>query len=143
MAWGRCRGARLIANGLIQKAVSWAHIMAHPDEQIDLDTIPGRAESIRTVQQLVDDVCASVPYHFGATEAGRMSSIYSPETATNVYTLVWPLIFCAGVRPISDLQRDWIKSKLALIGNITDSAMVISIAKVCIPASSHHLIIPD
>ena len=138
VSWNRCRGARLIANGLIQKAVSWAHILAHPGEQIDSNTIPGRAESIQTVQQLVDDVCASVPYHFGATEGGPMSSVYSPATATNAYTLVWPLIFCAGMKHIPDLQRDWIKSRLDLIGRITDSAMVISVAKVPLSYISSH-----
>jgi hypothetical protein len=135
-AWNRCRGARLIVNGLIKKAAGWAHILAHPNERINLDTIPGRAESRQTVQQLVDDVCCSVPYQFGATGTNSASATSSSAVAQHVYTLVWPLIFCAGVGHISTLQREWIKTTLDLIGRITDSSLVISIAKASISMST-------
>jgi hypothetical protein len=130
IAWNRCRGARLIINGLIQKAAGWADNIAQIDQQPSLEILSPRAETMKTITQIVNDICASVPYFFGATDPSSCSRGYSDATATHVYTLAWPLVFAAGALHVPDEQREWIRNKLELIGRVTNSPLIANIAKV-------------
>lgn len=132
--WNRCRGARLVVNGLINKATGWAQMITHSNEQADVSTLLGHVESKQTILQLVDDICASVPYQFGATEANFVSGQYSETTATQIYPLVWPLMFCSGALYVPESQRAWTREKLNQIGQITGSSLLIAVAKVRCPA---------
>lgn len=134
MSWNRCRAARLVINGLINKVTHWVHIIVHPQEQVDVNSLSGHIESKQTIVQLVDEICASVPFAFGATESSFVSGYYSDTTATQIYPLVWPLVFCSGALYIPEPQRAWIRAKLALIGQITGSSLIMSVAKVRHPA---------
>lgn len=134
LSWNRCRAARLVINGLINKVTHWVHIIVHPQEQVDVCSLSGHIESRNTILQLVDEICASVPFAFGATESNFTSGQYSDTTATQIYPLVWPLVFCSGALYIPEHQRAWIRAKLALIGQITGSSLIMSVAKVRQPA---------
>lgn len=128
ISWNRCRGARLVINGLINKVTGWVQIIAHPHEQVD--ALTGHIESKQTILHLVDDICASVPFLSGATESNFTSGQYSETTATQIYPLVWPLVFCSGALYVPEHQRVWIRAKLGLIGQITGSSLMMSVAKV-------------
>ena len=79
-----------------------------------------------TIRKMADDICASVPFHFGIVSPAAFDSV-SAEFAmadlapASVYPLVWPMTVCSAQKEIPDLQRKWIKHKLWMIGDITGS----------------------
>ncbi|ETN38060.1 uncharacterized protein HMPREF1541_07684 [Cyphellophora europaea CBS 101466] len=129
ISWNRYRGARLVVNGLLHRAIVCAITIAHPDQTLGSISLPGYIDNKETILGLVDDICASVPYHFGATKATIPSYELDEDTATRIYPLACPLLLASGALFVPGDQREWIKMILGLIGRITDSTLLMAATK--------------
>lgn len=76
------------------------------------------------MQQLVSDICASVPQYCGYLPV-KSGSVSYTQTVSNgipaiagIYLLFWPLLY-AGQMAISEYQRDWIIDRMRYIGETT------------------------
>ncbi|PYI01879.1 hypothetical protein BO78DRAFT_326544, partial [Aspergillus sclerotiicarbonarius CBS 121057] len=143
--WNNYRSARLVLRELIVQAIG-------SSGDISLGNIDGReqdelvSESQQISRQLVDDICASVPFHLGAVvddshlsklfgetavgsssfldkdhESGSplLSSASSPfgVPAAGGFTIMWPLLIAANSGYASKQLRRWITDCLAKIGH--------------------------
>ncbi|KAI9722303.1 MAG: hypothetical protein M1812_001775 [Candelaria pacifica] len=65
------------------------------------------------LQQLVDDVCSSVPYHFGLMMDERQTTSVNPvANGMGAYLIMLPLSVSASVECIPKEQRDWLRGRL-------------------------------
>ncbi|KAL4760056.1 Zn(II)2Cys6 transcription factor [Aspergillus foveolatus] len=113
--WNDYRFVHLLLLGVL----GW--IAGHLSHKEDIDATR-RSEYRETVeystmlsQQLSDDVCASVPYHFGATETSSQEDWSSSRTGGMV-RLLWPLFLAAERDGVTQETRDWIADMLFRIG---------------------------
>ncbi|CAK39141.1 uncharacterized protein An05g01040 [Aspergillus niger] len=102
--WNHYRQTRIILHEMIRSMGLrlWGLQGTSECQQIVFD-------SIDTIKQMTDDLCASVPYHFVSGEV----------TFPAVIRLLWPLFVagdCAGAEPAT---KEWIIQTLELIGNTT------------------------
>ncbi|PWY76036.1 hypothetical protein BO94DRAFT_473979 [Aspergillus sclerotioniger CBS 115572] len=106
-AWNNYRSARLILHELIISTVEAcsSNIIDEQTREILLN------QSQKTSRQIVQDICASVPYHFGTT-AGETT-----PTMSGGITIVWPLLVTANSRFASPELREWVMSCLDRIGH--------------------------
>ena len=136
VAWNRYRAARLICNSIILKATPYCFSMVV--EATREEDLSNRSIAQRNIKALTDDICASIPFHFGRTEGlerttegfgGEASSIAGARgTARGAFLLVWPLLISSMVWGVRDEQRRWIKAQLNLVGHMTASTALQSIA---------------
>ncbi|ATZ54142.1 hypothetical protein BCIN_10g01620 [Botrytis cinerea B05.10] len=98
-----------------------------------------------TLQQTIDDVCASLPQYFNDVSEVRTSSgisgspnpnFISSSFSTNVvphiagtYFLLWPLLN-SGRMTFSNLQRDWIIGRCRVLGDKTGIQQMFTLADV-------------
>ncbi|KAL4747615.1 hypothetical protein BDW72DRAFT_206320 [Aspergillus terricola var. indicus] len=113
--WNDYRFVRLLLLGVL----GW--FAGHLSRKEDIDS-SRRSEYRETVdystmlsQQLSDDVCASVPYHFGATETSSQEDWSSNRTG-GMIRLLWPLFLAAERDGVTQETRDWIADTLFRIG---------------------------
>ncbi|KAL4739293.1 hypothetical protein BDV11DRAFT_170208 [Aspergillus similis] len=113
--WNDYRFVRL----LLLEVLGW--LAGHLSRKEDIDATR-RSEYRKTVdystklsQQLSDDVCASVPYHFGATETSTQEDWSSSRTG-GMIRLLWPLFLAAERDRATQETRDWIADTLFRIG---------------------------
>lgn len=76
------------------------------------------------VQACVDQICASVPYHFDVMASNSQNPRTTKPrldnfTARKAYILAWPLTIAMAASIIPEHQRQWIKSKMLLVSRIT------------------------
>ncbi|KAF2478056.1 uncharacterized protein BDR25DRAFT_250586 [Lindgomyces ingoldianus] len=96
------------------------------------------------VQQMVDEICACVPFHLsydmqpvakklGQDQAGKSLPSYShpPAEALGGYFMVWPLYVAANAETVPKRQRDWLSGRLFNIGKTfgLNSAQVLVLAR--------------
>ncbi|KAK7552588.1 hypothetical protein IWX49DRAFT_559987 [Phyllosticta citricarpa] len=84
-------------------------------------------------QQLVDDVCAGVPFHL-EYDLQQQGSAFAQDreaaTALGGYLLVWHLFVCANVETIPLLQRTWLQGRLGFVGRAgITQAQVLSVVR--------------
>ncbi|KAL4820260.1 hypothetical protein BDW67DRAFT_153791 [Aspergillus spinulosporus] len=113
--WNDYRFVRL----LLLEVLGW--FAGHLSRKEDIDATR-RSEYRETVaystmvsQQLSDDVCASVPYHFGATETSSQEDWSSSRTG-GMILLIWSLFLAAERDGVIQETRDWIADTLFRIG---------------------------
>ncbi|PYI03110.1 hypothetical protein BO78DRAFT_400005 [Aspergillus sclerotiicarbonarius CBS 121057] len=106
-AWNKYRSTRLILHELIINTVHTCplNIISHQERQTLLD------QSQKMSRQIVQDICASVPYHLGTSDRG------SNPTISGGITIVWPLLVTATSRFASRDFREWVMSCLDGIGH--------------------------
>ena len=125
--WNYYRMGRIQLNQTMIQLLNFAQI---PDtEQLDLR----RYNHYATIQRMIDDICASVPYTIGNRQAltGFEDIQYlhhSGETDFNAAkselywkahgTLLAPLLTCLQVDSISDTQRLWINAQILRVNQI-------------------------
>ncbi|KAK7512950.1 hypothetical protein IWZ03DRAFT_384473 [Phyllosticta citriasiana] len=84
-------------------------------------------------QQLVDDVCAGVPFHleYDLQQQGcAFAQDREAATALGGYLLVWHLFVCANVETIPLLQRTWLQGRLGFVGRAgITQAQVLSVVR--------------
>lgn len=110
--WNRYRGARLVANCSLERLASC--LLCVKDTPIVVNMQDQIKEVRQNAQMLVDGICTTVPC--------IMDDIESPASAPKAFVLAWPLVIASVTPAISDEQRDWIKTKLRLISEITRCA---------------------
>ncbi|PWY71242.1 hypothetical protein BO83DRAFT_362616 [Aspergillus eucalypticola CBS 122712] len=112
--WNHYRQTRIIIHEMIRSMALplWGLQGTSECQQMVLN-------SIDTIKQMTDDICASVPYHFVSGEV----------TFTAVVRLLWPL-FVAGDCASSDpATKEWIIRTLEHIGNATGIQQALGMAK--------------
>jgi hypothetical protein len=134
--WNRYRAARLICNSVVLKAYT----------SLPIDSVPTSGEHTTDFQvaetnthSLVDDICASVPFHYSRDKAknpsqgvGGLRNMTEPETETTTartaFLLVWPLLISSSAWGVPDRQKKWLKEQLLRVGQITTSGVLQSLA---------------
>ena len=124
--WNRYRGARLVTNAIILLA-SVASDKA--GGYICQESLTERDMAFSTIRDLVDDICASVAFHFGEPDDSILEKLAkirgnSTSSAQQVFPLVFPLLISAHVPGLSVNQRSWIKDQLMLVSKVTGSGVL-------------------
>lgn len=115
--WNNIRTCRLLLHGEIKQQL----------ESV-LDTSLYDAvqyqHSVIIMQQVVSDICASVPQYCGYLPV-KSGSVSYTQTVSNgipaiagIYLLFWPLLY-AGQMASSEYQRDWVINRMRYIGETT------------------------
>lgn len=102
-------------------------------DPIDFGKHEAYAKMKGTLQALVDDVCYGVPFHlYGAkgveklqalaqvrqemqSPAGRGVQPRAVSEALGGYFLIWPLYVASNIQDVPDIQRRWMRGRLAAI----------------------------
>jgi len=129
--WNRYRAARIVTLRIIAKVLEFSSPLT------DTDSLARQACATANVQTLVDDICASVPFHFG-----QCASVSQPVVAKKddpdawradrlrrSFFLVWPLVISSAIAVIPEQQRNWIKSKLLFVSKTTGNDVLKVVAK--------------
>ena len=122
--WNKYRVGRIIAEAGIARGLVQLDSAESTDEGV-----PRYLEVLSNIQALVNDICASIPYHFGLTsgdESQRRSA--RDVNARRAYSLVYPLIIAASISVTHRNQRRWILSKLLLVSQITGNSVLEQVA---------------
>jgi hypothetical protein len=88
------------------------------------------------IQELVDEVCASIPYHLGYRVMESEIIHYPVECFPNqrhgrlmsACHMMWPLYMAGSAHGISSTQRSWIASKLTYIGEELGARQSVALA---------------
>ena len=73
-----------------------------------------RETSKTIISKITDQICASVPYYFGAHNQ-HQTPTYTPKAICG-YFLRWPLFVVAGTDSVPDSMREWAIAQLQRIG---------------------------
>jgi len=142
--WNSYRCGRLFVHGMLLKCIeSWSDPETHRWSV-------NRSNSLRIIQEMVDEICVSIPYHLGHNESQGLSNTSDKSLpsvpcgdefdqsskALGGYLIMWHLFLAASMECISDQQRKWIREQLMYIGNglgIKQAALLssVSIARIC------------
>ncbi|KAL2803352.1 hypothetical protein BJX63DRAFT_437005 [Aspergillus granulosus] len=106
--WNHYRYARIVLHEMLLSLVS-SVTNDIPEEEMPPETQQILLQSSSLTQQLVKDVCASVPFFFTSDEA----------RFTAVARLPWPLFVAADCTYASPYTRDWIVQVLDLLARST------------------------
>ena len=138
--WNSYRTFRIFVQALILNCAEW---LAWPVRSNNSQKYRAAAFKLQT---LIDEICASVPYSLGyqgpsTRKPNFVSDIYVNNTpnpdqysigrgsaALGGYFLIWPLFVAHSVVCIPQLQKEWIKNRLDVIGKryALDQARVLS-----------------
>lgn len=119
VAWNTYRCARILVNVIILNSLA-------PDSTMQaLDNEQYRACQA-LINQLSNDICASVPFHLWGDYSMRDSS-YTPKAAAG-HALIWPLYIVGQfAKPFS--MRVWVITELDRIGDVMGIQQATSLAK--------------
>ncbi|KAL4780360.1 hypothetical protein BJX76DRAFT_338137 [Aspergillus varians] len=110
--WNDYRFVRLI----LLELICWlCDHLARKDEAAGVEYRQTIAHRTALSQQLTDDICASVPYHLGATEQSPCEDWTSDRSGSAV-RLIWPLFVAADCTGTTPQTLDWIADTLFKIG---------------------------
>lgn len=127
--WNFYRVSRLIVQTLLLRAMSWLPVSTGPRQ-----TKPHRTDIEKRSMDLVDDICASVPFLLGhdlsrmklpATTNNwgeRIPQTRCPEDKKDSgarragrFSLLWPLYTASSAPQVLEAQRGWMRTQLRLI----------------------------
>ncbi|KAL4870059.1 hypothetical protein BDV12DRAFT_166522 [Aspergillus spectabilis] len=110
--WNDYRFVRLI----LRELICWlCDHLASKDKDAGSEYRQTIAHSTTLSQQLTADVCASVPYHLGATKESPREDWSSTRTG-GMIRLIWPLFIAADCAGATPEMVDWIADTLFKIG---------------------------
>lgn len=130
--WNAYRTYRIFAQAIVLNCIEWLR----PTTWGDANTFQYYSTT-RILQQMVDDTCASVPFHLGissSTAAEISFFVHSKKDfsilldksdlfkrqrgfhALGGYYLVWPLFVAASVSCIPEIQKRWLRGRMTYIG---------------------------
>ena len=110
------RISHILCASIVADAVKWLH-PAQEAFECDCRYVFAKAR----IQLLVDQICASIPYHWYGNvllEAGKAGPL-PPRTAAEGlggYVTIWPLYVASQAEEIPELQRQWLRGRIAAIG---------------------------
>ena len=125
--WSNYRSTRIMIQSIVLDCIF--RVTLHESPQL----IRQFAHAMEVSQQLVDDLCASVPFHIGTKMEGGPSNdagVVYPYHATKGdvqrrasaalggWHLVEPLKVAMKVKCLREGQREWLKQQLIRIGNV-------------------------
>lgn len=101
------------------------------------EDLSDRKTTESNTKALVDEIYASIPFHFGRitlekrTESleAEVNTITGRKNARAAFLLVWPLLISSTVWGLSEEQRRLVKAQLLLVGQITASGTLETIAR--------------
>jgi hypothetical protein len=126
-AWNSYRTTRIFAQAVILRSVAW---LAGSDTQNPrvISQIAAALQARQIVQQMVDEICASVPFHLGhpMTTSKETPSTFGDNPYTNAansledpttenlggYFILWPLYLARSTRIIPSGQERWITFRI-------------------------------
>jgi hypothetical protein len=137
--WNAYRSSRIFAHAIRIQCIKWLASPAQPESSTEW------IQSCQVVQQMVGEICASVPFHLGSqilqggTKFAGPSLRGSPcgddhaqsPKALGGYFILWHLFSSASVDCIPDDQRRWIRGRLRYIGHnmgINQAAVLSSVS---------------
>ena len=122
--WNKYRVGRIIAEAGIARG-----LVQFDSAESTNDGIPRYLEVLSNIQALVNDICASIPYHFGLTSTDETQRRRIRDVnARRAYLLVYPLIIAGSISVTHRNQRRWILSKLLLVSQITGNSVLEQVA---------------
>ncbi|KZL67593.1 C6 finger domain protein, partial [Colletotrichum tofieldiae] len=123
--WNFYRVSRLIVQSVLIRAISWMSTSMGLNEFDEGVQIEGSSV------ELVNDICASVPFLLGydlskmkipstsgGSKHGRTSRPgikESSQTHTGRFSLIWPLHIACSSSSVPEAQRDWMRMQLRLL----------------------------
>lgn len=123
--WNFYRVSRLIIQSVLIRAISWMSTSMDPIEDDDGGEIEASS------RELVNDICASVPFLLGydlsrmklpsATEGSKQESTSRPgikasdPAHTGRFSLIWPLHVACSSSSVPEAQRDWMRMQLQFL----------------------------
>ena len=146
--WNHSRVSRLFLAGLVVRCAAW---ICSP---VDYRTTPEYATSARIGVDMVSDIIAAVPYLLGwrveqdgQLKAGDLSTFTSGKDnstsakALGGFFLTWPLMCAVCSDYATDSQRQWIRGRMNLIGDVMGINQAKTIGSVGLrnPSSHRHL----
>ncbi|KAJ5176496.1 uncharacterized protein N7482_002373 [Penicillium canariense] len=112
--WNNYHQARIVVHGIVRSSCTrlLALDSAHECQTTML-------QSAVISKQMVDDICASVPYYFAAGEVG----------VGGLIRLSWPLFIAADCSAATPAMKWWILQTLDLIGNTTGAQQALTMSQ--------------
>ncbi|CEI70787.1 unnamed protein product [Fusarium venenatum] len=123
--WNFYRVSRLILQSVLLRATSWMSIST------DLNEFSDERKPEGSSIELVNDICASVPFLLGhdlskmkvVAKGGRIKQERtsgsrvkkSGSTHTGRFSLIWPLYVACSASSVPEAQRDWMHMQLRLL----------------------------
>jgi hypothetical protein len=124
--WNSYRTSRIFVQAIVVRCIQWL------GSSLQYKQLPEFKAATAALQQMVDDTCASVPYHmgYGVPENDLRESKYPPPQenlpfqkpnhaqsvmALGGYFLLWPLFTAASVVTTPAEQRQWLRGRLFFI----------------------------
>lgn len=123
--WNSYRSCRLFAHGILLECIETWRTSENDKWLLN------RSHSIRVIQEMVNEICASVPFHLDPQKLQALNNI-PDQSLPNVpcgdgfnqsskalggYLIMWPLFLAASMDYIPDQQRKWIRDQLMYVGN--------------------------
>lgn len=118
-AWNSYRTTRILVQAIILRSAAWLAGGNIQDPRV-ISQIAVALQARQVVQTMVDEICASVPFHLGLTtkvgNKSNMNMINNQEDQTTQhfgdYFLLWPLYLARSARIISNEQRRWMTARV-------------------------------
>ncbi|PWY69703.1 hypothetical protein BO70DRAFT_432353 [Aspergillus heteromorphus CBS 117.55] len=128
-AWNNYRSARLVIHELIITAAKSLQHSSNMNTRNEQESLILQSE--RTCHQIVEDICASVPFHLGATagDADACGGIAASPTGAGGITVVWPLLIAANSGFASPTLRNWVTDCLDKIGHSLGINQALAVAQ--------------
>ena len=109
--WNVHRCGRILTHEIVMKT-----LLAHPASMTAHFIVMYR-DSVAVVNQISSDICASVPYYFGADFVCDDSS-YVPMALAG-HSLLWPLFVVGTFPESSPSTQTWVIQQLQKVGDLT------------------------
>ena len=87
-------------------------------EEYDRSPLPSRYGIYQSLQDAVDNVCATVPFLLGEIDSKGALNTQSQGKAIGGYNQVWSLHVAGSVNCLSPAREAWISDRLLHIGNV-------------------------
>lgn len=111
--WNDYRFVRLI---LLEVVCALSDHLARKDEVAAVEHQRTISNCTAVSQQLTEDICASVPYHLGATESSTLED-WNGTPPGGMTRLIWPLFVASDCNGASPELVKWITNTLSRIGH--------------------------
>ena len=114
--WNLYRWSRLVLQIFVIRLATWLQLL------VPLDSGPEFQRRAEVTKNLVNDICASVPYSLGYARRldGKARALKdeesSPLNAIGGYTTLAPLAMATVIDGVPPEQRLWLRGRLAYIG---------------------------
>lgn len=118
-AWNSYRTTRIFVQAMILRSAAWLAGGDMQDPRL-ISQIAGALQARQVIQEMVDEICASVPFHLGQTtklgDKAYTNVINGQEDQATEYFggyfLLWPLYLARCPCIIPNEQRRWIIARI-------------------------------